>query len=117
MKWFGRDPAVILSVIAAFLSALVAFKLPITEAAVVAIMAVLYAGSDMLTAFMVRSDKQLPLVLGFAEAVIALSLVFGLEISVEQTSAIMGLVTVVVGMFVRTQVDAPMSKTSVRIIR
>lgn len=113
MKWFGRDPAIILSVIASALSALVAFKFPLTELAVAAIMAVLYAGSDMVTAFIIKSDKQLPLVIGFAEAVMTLLLVSGLNISVEQVAAIMSMVTVAAGAFIRTQVDAPVSRTTI----
>jgi hypothetical protein len=110
MKWFGRDPAVVLSVIASALTALVAFNLPMTELAVTAVMAILYAGSDVITAFVVKSDKQLPVVIGFAEAILTGLLVFGYDISVEQVAAIMGLVTVAAGMFIRTQVDAPMAK-------
>jgi hypothetical protein len=107
MKWFGRDPAVILSIVAAALGVLVAFGLGITDAVAVAIMAVLYAGSDFLTAVIVRSDRQLPAFIGLAEAGLALLLVFGIQFSAEQTSAIMALATLVTGMFVRTQVVAP----------
>lgn len=121
MKLFGRDPSVTWSVVAAALAALMAFHVPLTEVMIASIMAVLYAGSDMITAFVVKSDKQLPLVIGFAEAVMTLILVFGVEMSVGQVSAIMGLVTVVAGAFIRTQVDAPVAKViegqAIRVVR
>lgn len=110
MRWFGRDPAVILSIVAAVLSCAVAFKMPVTEAMSAGIMALLYAGSDFLAALVVKSDKQLPTLLAFAEAGLALLMVFGIHMSTEQTSAIMGLVTVAAGAFIRTQVDAPLAK-------
>jgi len=124
MKLFGRDPAITWSVVAAALAALAAFNFPLaafnfplTEVMIAGIMTVLYAGSDMITAFVVKSDKQLPLVIGFAEAVMTLILIFGMDVSVAQVSAIMGLVTVVAGAFIRTQVDAPTNKSVVRIVK
>lgn len=114
MKWFGRDPAVILSVVASALSALVAFNFPLTELQTIAIMAVLYGASDVVTAFIVKSDKQLPLVIAFAETIMTLLLVFGLNISVEQVAAIMGMVTVAAGAFIRTQVEAPVPPKSIQ---
>lgn len=110
MKLFGRDPSVTWSVIAAALAALAAFKFPLTEVMIAGIMTVLYAGSDMITAFVVKSDRQLPLVIGFAEATLTLILIFGMEMTLGQVASIMGLVTVVAGAFIRTQVDAPVAK-------
>jgi hypothetical protein len=119
MKWFGRDPAVILSIASAALSAVVAFQLGLSEVESIAIMAVLYAASDLITAFVIRSDKQLAAVVGLAEAIFTLLFFFGFEMSTEQIAALMGVITVTAGAFIRTQVEAPIAATtsSVRIVR
>lgn len=64
------------------------------------------AVAGLVSAALVARDKLAPAILGFAQAVIQVLAVFGLGFTAEQTTAVMGLVALAVGMYLRTQVYA-----------
>jgi len=103
----SREPAIIWATIAAVVQVAVIFifHLTIDQQGVVNAVAVAIGG--LITAISVRSDQLAPAILGVAQAVIALALAFHLKLSPGEQAAIMSVVTTFVGMFVRTQVTAP----------
>lgn len=107
MKIFGREPALILALVAAAVALFSAtvFDLSIEQQGVLNAVAVAVIG--LATAFAVARDKLAPAILGLVQAVLALALAFGLAISPETQGAAMAFVAALVGAFVRTQVAAP----------
>lgn len=67
--------------------------------------AALLAG--VLTAAVLRSERLVPAVLGLAQAVIAIGVQLGWNLTAERQAAVMAFVGVVVAAYVRTQVFAP----------
>jgi hypothetical protein len=109
MKIFGREPALILGLLSAGLQLLVAFVLPLSAEQVTAINAIAAAAIGVGTAVVTRAadggSSIQGAVLGFAQAAITLALVFGLQMSDEQTAAIMAFVAMVAAAFVRQNVS------------
>lgn len=103
---FGREPAVIIAVLASALQLLGAHVFHLSDGAQGALVAIVTAAFGVWTAFHLSADKILPALLGFAQAAFSLFLAFGVDISAVDQSHILGFVTVVVGLFVRTQVTA-----------
>lgn len=106
MKIFGREPALILTLIAVALKTGAAFGLEVSGEQQAVINAVAAAGVGLLIAFM-ASDGIGAAILGFVQAVIALAVGFGADWSAEQQAIVLSLAAAVVGMFDRTQVTAP----------
>ena len=103
MKIFGREPAVWLGVIAAGLTLLVTLGvLDITSDQTALLMAAITAVFGVITAYL-TSDTMLGVLIGAANAIIALAVGFGLNVSPELTASIIGVVTVLTGFFQRTQ--------------
>jgi hypothetical protein len=107
MRIFGREPSFFLAIIAAALQVAVTFGLPLSANQTTAINAVLLAVVGAVTAWMLRTDGQLAAMTGLAQAGLTLLLAFEVGFSVERTTAIMTFVTLAAGLFVRTQVTAP----------
>lgn len=107
MKIFGREPALWLALVAALVQG-AGLVLDWTSEQQGAINAVAVALLGAVTAFVVK-DGVSAAVLGGAQAVLNLVLAFGLHVDTAMQAAIMALVAAVVGMFVRTQVLAPVS--------
>jgi hypothetical protein len=111
----SRDPALYLFLIATGVRLLSAFGpwhvgtelQSLINAAATAI------ASFIVAAFVVR-DKQVPAILGVAQALMALAIGFGLHLSAESQALIMSFVGGVVAAFVRTQVVAPVTATGDR---
>jgi hypothetical protein len=68
--------------------------------------AVAAAAAGVVSGFLLRSEKLAPMILGLAQAVLALFLSIGWALSAEQQGAIMAFVGVAVAAYVRTQVFA-----------
>jgi len=66
------------------------------------------------TAAMVRLDKAIPLIGGLVQAVFAVGLAFGWELDPVAQSAVMALVSAVIGAYSRTQVTARVGPVEVR---
>lgn len=105
---FGREPAVVAAVAAALLKLLSLFVFPdfgpdqqaITNAVIVALL-------GAVVAFQVSAEKGLAALLGLGQAIVALAVGFGLDWSQETQVAVMGAFALVLGLFERKQVVAP----------
>lgn len=106
MKIFGREPALWLTLIAVVVKVVSAFVVEVSPEAQTWINAAAAAGMGLIVAIVAR-DSIGAAVLGFAQAVLALAAGFGLNWTTAQQAIVLSLVTVIVGMFDRTQVTAP----------
>jgi len=109
VKIFGREPALILGLIAAAIQLFSAVILPLSVEQQGVLNAVAVAVLGLATAIAVSSDKAAPAVVGLVQAVLACALAFGLALSPETQGAIMAFTSAAVAMFVRTQVGAPVT--------
>lgn len=102
-----REPAIALAAFAALVQFLATYFFDWTteQQGLINGAAVVIVGA--LTAWAVSAEKGLAFMAGVAQAVISLALGFGATITADQQTAIMAVVTTVVGLFVRTQVVAP----------
>jgi hypothetical protein len=107
---FKREPAIWLTLIATAVRLLGAFLIDLTDGQQAVLNACAAAGAALIVAFMVR-DGQVAAILGFAQALLALAVGFGLHIDADHQAVIMSFVGAAVAMFVRTQVIAPVSAT------
>lgn len=117
MKIFGREPAAYIGLIEGVLALLLAWSytsnvLGLTNETVGLIMAVVTAAFGLITAFYTK-DVQLAIVLGFVKAATALAVGYGLDLTVEQTAAIITFTTVAFGLFNRQQ-TSPAKTPSMR---
>lgn len=106
---FGREPALWLGLFSAALQLAVAFWLDWDDATVTAVNAAAAAALGLVTAWMTRAvdggSSIQGAILGFAQAALTLGLKFGLEVSAEQTTAIMAFVALLTAAFVRGNVE------------
>lgn len=113
VKIFGREPALILGLIASAIQLFSAVILPLSVEQQGVLNAVAVAVMGLVTAIAVSSDKAAPAVVGLVQAVLACALAFGLALSPDTQGAIMAFVSAAVSLFVRTQVVAPVPASSV----
>jgi hypothetical protein len=107
VKIWGREPALILGLIAAAVQLFSAVVLPLTVEQQGVLNAVAVALVGFATAAAVSAEKAAPAVLGVVQAVLACALAFGLALEPATQGAIMAFATALVSAFVRTQVVAP----------
>lgn len=117
MKIFGREPAAWIGLIEGLLALFLAWNytsmaLGLTNETVGLIMAVVTAAFGLVTAFYTK-DVQLAVVLGFVKAAVALAVGYGLDLSIDQTAAIITFATVAFGLFNRQQ-TSPATQPSFR---
>lgn len=114
-KILGQEPAAIVGVVEAFLALLLSLNVfSLTSDQLGWIMAVVVAGLSLVTAYATKHTT-LAAVVGFAKAAIVLGVGFGVPLDDTQTAAIIGFVTVVGGLFLRTQtasLDTAISNSS-----
>lgn len=103
---FGREPALYLAVAGTAVRLFSAFVIDLSIQQQSALNAIIAAAVGLAVAWTVH-DGQVAAILGFTSALIALALGFGLQIDGDTQAVIMSFVATVVGMFVRTQVTAP----------
>lgn len=109
MKIFGREPALLLGLVASAVQLFSAIVLPLTVEQQGVLNAVAVAIVGVVTAVAVSSEKGAAAVVGLAQAVLALALAFGWAASPEVQGAVMAFVTAIASAYVRTQVSAPVS--------
>lgn len=107
-KIFGREPALWLALVAVLVKVLSAFWGHVNVDQQAVINAAAAAAVGLIVAAMV-GDGIVAAVLGFVQAVIALAVGFGLHLSSDRQALLMSLATVIVAMFTRTQVVAPVA--------
>lgn len=107
VKIFGREPALVVSLIEAGLALLVSFGVLAGlgirgQEELALVMAVVTSGLGVYLAYVTR-DTLLGVVVGFVKAALALAAVYGLELTVEQTGSLIAFITVAIGAWQRTQ--------------
>lgn len=108
-KIFGREPAVLSSLVEAALALAISFHLLAwahinSQAELALVMAVVSSGLGFYVAWVTRATL-LGVAVGLVKALIALTAVYGLSINVEQTGTLIAFLTVAIGFFQRTQTD------------
>ncbi|CAK7288548.1 hypothetical protein [Streptomyces misionensis] len=111
MKLLGREPAAWLALIAVAVKLAAAFGLDVTDGQQATINAVAAAAMGVIIAA-VAHDGVGAAIIGLAQAGLALALGFGLDWTADRQAVVMAAVTVVVGMWDRTQVTAPIPATA-----
>lgn len=107
---FGREPAVLAEFVAALLVVANLYFLPgLDNVLQGAINAVILAAAAVYVAIKVKSDSLLPLLVGGFKVVIALIVTAGVDLTVPQQAAALTLLTLAAGLFVRSQVTAPVT--------
>ena len=107
MKWFGREPVYILGFIAAFLQALSAFGVDISDGTQTLINAVSAAAVGLITAIVLKNGALAAMIVQFAQAVMALCVGLGLDWSADHQSKVMAAIAALVTLWLRERVTAP----------
>lgn len=107
MKWFGREPVYILGFIAAFLQALSAFGVDISDGTQTLINAVSAAAVGLITAIVLKNGALAAMLVQFAQAVMALCVGLGLDWSADDQSKVMAGIAALVTLWLRERVTAP----------
>jgi len=103
----SRDPALWMTLFATAVRLFAAFVLHLTDDQQAVLNAAATAIASLVVAVWVRREGQVPAILGVAQALLALVIVFGVQVSAENQAVIMSFVGTVAAAFVRTQVVAP----------
>jgi hypothetical protein len=114
MSKLSRDPALWLTLFATAVRLFGAFVINLDADHQAWLNAAATALAGLIVAFIVKKDGQVPAILGFAQALIALAVGFGLHISAEGQAAIMSFIGAAAAAFVRTQVVAPVTAEGVK---
>ncbi|MFI0822313.1 hypothetical protein ACH4TX_41930 [Streptomyces sp. NPDC021098] len=110
---FGREPSVILGLVAVVVQFFSAFVMEVKPDTQTAVNAVAATAVGLLVAWKV-GDGVLAALTGLAQAGLALGMNLGLDWSTAKQAAYMALITIVAQAFVRTQVSAPVPATAVK---
>ncbi|WP_228994310.1 hypothetical protein [Streptomyces sp. DH8] len=114
MKILGREPAVLLGLVAVLVKLVAAFGVEVSGEQQAVINAVAAAAVGVTLAVM-ASDGVGAALLGFVQAAIALAVGFGLDWSAEQQAVVLSVAAAVVAMWDRTQVTAPVPASVVKL--
>lgn len=107
MKIFNREPAILMALAASIISFIGAFVVHLSDGQQTVLNAVVAAVFGLIAAWGLSKDRLVPAIMGVAQAVLNVTLAFGLHLSAERQSIIMGLVsTLVAALIVRPQVTA-----------
>lgn len=109
MKIFGREPVLWLALVAGLVQLLSSFWLDLSGEQQGVLNALAVAVIGAVTAFAVAREKVAPALLGLVQAALAVGLAFGWDLSAQDQSTVMAFSAAVIGMFLRTQVTAPVS--------
>lgn len=104
---FTRLPALTLGMAAAAVQVAAGLFLRLTPDQTALVNAVIVAAIGVATAWLVKGDALVAALVGVGQAVLALTLGFGLAIPAPLQASIMGLVAAVAAAYVHTQVVAP----------
>lgn len=114
MKWFGRDPAVLVTQVNAGLLALI-LLLPWQETLQAAVGGVITAVGAVVIAVAVRRDGQLAALVGVARTVVALAVILGVQWDPAYQILLIAAFETVAGIFIRDRVVAPVTEDGSRV--
>ena len=103
----SREPALYLSLFATTVRLFAAFVIHLTDGQQAVLNAAATAVAGLIVAVWVRRDGQVAGLLGVVQAILALAVGFGADLSAEAQAVIMSFVGAAAAMFIRTQVSAP----------
>lgn len=112
----SRDPALYLFLVATAVRLFSAFILDVSTDTQALINALATAIASAIVAIVVVRDRQVPVILGVVQAMLALAVGLGLEVSAENQALIMSFIGGVAAAFVRTQSTAPVSADGVKVV-
>jgi hypothetical protein len=105
----SREPALYLTLVATIVRLLAAFWLDLTDGQQAVLNAAATAVASLIVAVWVRKNGQVAALIGVVQAVLALAVGFGANLSAEAQAVIMSLVGAAAAVVVRSQVTAPTS--------
>lgn len=106
MKIFGREPALILALIASAIKMFAAFVIDLSTDQQAVLNAVASAIVGFIIAYTVR-DGLVAAILGVAQALFALAIGFGFHVDPDNQAVVMSFLGLATAAFIRTQVTAP----------
>lgn len=109
-KILGRDPVLVLAFVAVVLQLISRF-IPFTVDQQALVLAVLAALIGAIGAFVVKSDRAVPLLVGLVKAVLALLLGFKLNLDPDLQATILAFVTTGAALWTYGKVTAPVDVT------
>lgn len=113
-----RDPAVLwLALLVPVVQAVVALWITDSPGLAGGVNAAAVALAGAITAFTVKSDNQLPAIMGAVQAVLALVAGFVYPLAPEQQAAVLGPISILVAFAVRDRVAAPIAAPVVETVR
>lgn len=113
IKTFLREPATLLAFLAGVLKVSVAFGLHVTETQQTLINTFAAATVAVILLIVLRTGSVFAVIVGFAQAGMALVVGFGLDWSVDKQATVMALVGLALAVFgVRPQVEASVSQVA-----
>ncbi|OLT36755.1 hypothetical protein BJF79_30765 [Actinomadura sp. CNU-125] len=115
MKILGRDPAAWLAAVAVAVQALVAWGVDLSEEQQAAINAAATLVMGLAIAVVVARDQIIPAAAGALGGVLQLLVAFGVDFTQEQITTAGALLTAALGLFLRTQVTAPVAPDGTRV--
>jgi hypothetical protein len=107
MKWFGREPAWFLAILAAIIQVAVAFGFDLNDLQQAAINGAATALAGFAIAWAVSREKAVAALSGVASAAAQFAVAFGLSVTQEQITTVSVLLTLLMAGYVRPKVDAP----------
>lgn len=109
MRIFGREPVYVLAFIAIVLKLVSSRWLDLSEAEQAGIMAVLFLGTAVVNAIVLKTGAVGAAIVNLAQGTLALFLIFGADLSAEEVANYMALVEGAVALWLHREVTAPVS--------
>jgi len=115
MKILEREPAVWVGLVAVVVQTAVAWGIDLTETQQAGINAVASLAVGLVVAVVAARDRIVPAAAGLLVGVLQLAVAFGFDISSDQIATAGALLTAALGLFLRTQVTAPVAADGSRV--
>lgn len=108
--WFGRDPQLMVSLVVAAVSAIVAL-VPMAEGLAAAIAGVVSLVGGLVVAFAVKHEGQLPAILGLAKGLMYVLVIAGWNVPDTTQATVLVAIEAVAALFIRNNVVARVGPT------
>lgn len=105
---FQREPAILYMSLVAPLAQLILILWPDLPAPTQTILsAAIPAAMGLVVAFLVRAENLVPAAVGFAQAILAVVISYGIPMTNDQQSAVLAFISLAAGIVIRDRVVAP----------